>query len=268
MRMNTIGSFITLCLLTPATAHPHCQNTSMTGPDTTSVVLTDNPGDSIGDGIFISVEKMPRFEGGDINTFQKWVISEIELPAELNADSVSGRVVVSFVVNKEGSVEQVKALSSQDARLTAAVIKTVERSPHWEPGRHKDVPVAVQQFLSVTFRVVATPIDPDDEIFLEVGVMPKFRGKSLYHFSEWVASMVVYPDFALKNNIEGNVIVSFVVEKDGAVSTVEIVSSSYNIFNDEAIRVVRRSPKWTPGMKDGEPVRVKFMIPINFMLHW
>ena len=60
-----------------------------------------------------------------------------------------------------------------------------------------------------------------------------------------------------------NVTVSFIVEKDGTVSNVKVVRSVPEL-DGEAVRVVKSSPKWTPGIKDNSPVRVSFVIPINF----
>lgn len=75
-----------------------------------------------------------------------------------------------------------------------------------------------------------------------------------------------YPKEALKNNIEGKVYVSFIIEKDGSVSTATIVSGLGYGCDDEALRVISSLPKFTPGKQNGYPVRVKYTIPINFFI--
>ena len=71
---------------------------------------------------------------------------------------------------------------------------------------------------------------------------------------------------ARENRIEGRVIVSFVVEKDGFISDVEIAQSVNPILDKEALRVVKLMPKWKAGVQKGKPVRVKYSIPVNFKL--
>ena len=62
------------------------------------------------------------------------------------------------------------------------------------------------------------------------------------------------------------VLVSFVVDKDGSVAEVTIVKPVHKLFNDEAVRLIRKMPKWEPGMKDGSPVRCRYLLPVNFSL--
>ena len=78
-----------------------------------------------------------------------------------------------------------------------------------------------------------------------------------------------YPKKAMKENIQGNVIVSFVVEKDGSVSHPTIkkgIVGDGGACNSEAIRVVKKLAKFSPGIQNGKPVRVYYMLPINFKL--
>lgn len=97
-------------------------------------------------------------------------------------------------------------------------------------------------------------------------VGPDFRGGGAEEFRMWVADNVVYPKDAQENRISGKVVVSFVVEIDGSVNTVEIVSSTDNILSEEILRVIKNSPKWIPGKENGRPVRVKYTLPLEFRL--
>ena len=80
------------------------------------------------------------------------------------------------------------------------------------------------------------------------------------------AKQLIYPEIAAENGIQGRVFVSFVVEPDGSVSNVRVVRGVDPALDREAIRVVKSSPRWTPGRQRGRPVRVTFTFPIIFVL--
>jgi len=83
---------------------------------------------------------------------------------------------------------------------------------------------------------------------------------------EFVASNVHYPEEAKEKGIEGRVFVNFVVEKDGSVNEVKVRKGIGKLCDEEAVRVVKAMPKWTPGMQDGKPVRVHYNLPFFFKL--
>ena len=105
----------------------------------------------------------------------------------------------------------------------------------------------------------------NDTIYQVVDQMPEFPG-GVEAMMKYVAENVKYPESAKENNLQGRVIVKFVIEKDGSVSNVEVGRGWGNELDDEAVRVVKAMPKWKPGKQDGKPVRVSFMLPINFKL--
>ena len=92
---------------------------------------------------------------------------------------------------------------------------------------------------------------------------PQFKG-GVNEFYKFLGRSVKYPRDAFSNNISGNVVVSFVVEKDGKITDAKIVRSVYPSIDTEALRVVLASPNWIPGFQRGVPVRVKYNIPIKF----
>jgi protein TonB len=81
-----------------------------------------------------------------------------------------------------------------------------------------------------------------------------------------VYDYIKYPKSAVNAGIQGRVIVEFIVEKNGEVSSVEVTKSVDDVLDAEAVKVVKASPKWKPGIKGGEPVRVKLAVPIEFKL--
>jgi TonB family protein len=95
---------------------------------------------------------------------------------------------------------------------------------------------------------------------------PTFKGKDMDAFSAWVTSHLKYPKDAKDAGIDGTVQVKFVVGTNGGVQEVEVLQSVHPSLDAEAVRVVRSSPKWKPGMKDGKPCRVTYTLPVIFVL--
>lgn len=95
--------------------------------------------------------------------------------------------------------------------------------------------------------------------------MPEFPGGE-QEFWNFLSSNMRYPLIAMENNIEGEVVVQFIVEKDGSITDVQVVKSVDPSLDKEAVRMVRIMPKWNAGMQQGKPVRVKYIVPIKFTL--
>jgi protein TonB len=102
------------------------------------------------------------------------------------------------------------------------------------------------------------------EPLLIVEVMPSFKGGGLDKFSDWVQKMTNYPKEAADSRIQGTVVVTFVVEKDGKVSNVAILKGVHPLLDNEAVKVISSSPGWRPGLQGGQAVRIRYLIPIVF----
>ena len=87
----------------------------------------------------------------------------------------------------------------------------------------------------------------DDQPFVKVEEMPSFQGGDLQTFRNWVQGKVRYPQIAQENNISGRVFLMFVVERDGTLTNIQVLQTPDSSLSDEAIRVLKTSPKWTPG---------------------
>ena len=102
--------------------------------------------------------------------------------------------------------------------------------------------------------------------FQMVEVKPTFDGGDANKFSMWVNSQLVYPKEAKDNNIQGRVTLQFTVGKDGSVYGVKVLRGAHELLDNEAVRVVSASPKWSPGKMKGEPVAVTYTFPVIFQL--
>ena len=105
----------------------------------------------------------------------------------------------------------------------------------------------------------------EKEAFDVVEQMPQFPGGPAA-LMQFLSSNVKYPKEAFEKGIQGRVIVNFVVEKDGSITEARIVKSVDPLLDAEALRVVGTMPNWAPGTQNGEPVRVKYTVPITFRL--
>ncbi len=103
------------------------------------------------------------------------------------------------------------------------------------------------------------------EIFTIVETMPSFPGGEKKLF-EYLGKNIKYPSMAKDAGIQGVVYVSFVVEPDGSIGEVKVLRGIGGGCDEEAVRVVKAMPKWNPGKQRGKPVRVRYNLPIRFIL--
>ena len=106
----------------------------------------------------------------------------------------------------------------------------------------------------------------DDQPFVKVEQMPSFMGGDLMTFRNWVMTKLRYPQIAQENNITGRVLLMFVIERDGTLTNIQVLQTPDSSLSDEAIRILKTSPKWTPGKQRNQSVRVKYTLPIDFRI--
>jgi TonB family protein len=128
--------------------------------------------------------------------------------------------------------------------LTGEQFKAVEESVGFKP----------EPYLTQPQGVTATDSTP-----------PSFPG-GMKAFYEYLGRTIRYPEAARKQKIQGKVQLSFMVEKDGSLTNIEVKKKLGGGTDEEAVRVLRESPKWIPGTRDGQPVRVKYDMPLSFSL--
>ncbi|HTA26409.1 MAG TPA: energy transducer TonB [Bacteroidia bacterium] len=102
----------------------------------------------------------------------------------------------------------------------------------------------------------------NDKVYVIVQTQPKFHGE----VNKYLSDSINYPEDAKAKNQQGTVYVSFVVEKDGSVSTVKILRGVCPSLDNESVRVISHMPKWTPGMQNEHAVRVSYTVPIRYKL--
>ncbi len=105
----------------------------------------------------------------------------------------------------------------------------------------------------------------EDKVFVSVEKAPEFPG-GMEQFWSFLAKTMRYPAKAREQNIQGIVILQMVVEKDGSLSNIQVVRGVSEDLDREAIRLMKLSPKWMPGMQNGQAVRTQYTVPIGFAL--
>ena len=107
----------------------------------------------------------------------------------------------------------------------------------------------------------------EEDVYMVVEESPEFPGGT-NALMGYLRDNMVIPDSCRENNIQGRVLVTFIVEKDGSITKPVVVKSVNHLLDAEALRLVSAMPKWKPGRQNGQAQRVKFTIPINFRLDY
>ena len=240
--------------------------------------------------VLISVEQMPEFPGGS-PALMKYLSQNIKYPAEAQAARKEGRIIVSFVVKKDGSLDDIKIVRGVDPALDQEAKRVIAAMPKWTPGKQKGKAVNVKYTVPLMFRLPPEPeTPPAEEIkasdlsqIVVVGyapkekeenvepalkvaeVMPKFPGGE-EGLMRYLAKNIKYPVIAQENKEQGEVVIRMIIGKDGNVSNIKIIRGVSSSLNAEAIRIINNMPKWEPGLQGGKPVAVEYTVPILFKL--
>ena len=238
--------------------------------------------------IFQVVEEQPMFPGG-MQEMMKYMQKEIQYPQEALDKGIGGKVVVQFVVNKDGSITDANVVKSIDPTLDAEALRVVNSMPNWTPGKQKGEPVRVRLTLPIAFGV-SKGGDPasgtthtytkttvvkneaptqektaEDDIVNVPENIPEYPG-GMKELMKYLSMNIRYPKEAQDKGIQGRVVVQFVVNKDGSICDAKVVKPVDPQLDAEALRVVNAMPNWTPGKDKGEPVRTRFTLPVSFRL--
>ena len=232
-------------------------------PEQSPLALPSQSGE--GDDAYTAVETMPRYEGGGA-ALMKFIASNLKwIPGGKN-----GRLIMQFVVKKDGTVGDVKVLRPLSPEQDAEAERVV-RMLKFTPGMMQGKPVDVWYTLPVSFRskADAKPASPrtapaagesiaGDDAYTAVETMPRYEGGGAA-LMKFIASNLKW----IPGGKNGRLIMQFVVKKDGTVGDVKVLRPLSPEQDAEAERVVRML-KFTPGMMQGKPVNVWYTLPVSF----
>ncbi|WP_374950771.1 TonB family protein [Mucilaginibacter sp.] len=236
--------------------------------------------------VFTAVEHAPTFVGGD-KALGEFLAKNIHYPKEAREKNIQGRVIATFVVEPNGALTNVQVLRGIGYGADEETIRVLKMSPKWKPGVQNRRKVRVQYSIPVKFSLstddVAVikpqgknpPPPPAPAVVQSSGKKntvlsafeqsPQFPGGD-HEFVMYLAKNIRYPKKARENNTQGRVIVSFIVETDGSLTNLKVVRGVGDGTDEEAVRVLKASPKWIAGTQNGQKVRVNYVVPINFAL--
>lgn len=177
-----------------------------------------------------------------------------QVEEEVTATQAVTELLIVNEVEKEKEVKDASEILENTAQLGASDHEGVE-------DIRKDV---------VQKEVIEEPVKVEvkDEGPVNIAMVeqkPSFPGGDTAMYT-WLNQNINYPPAAAEEGASGKVIVQFIVEKDGSISNVKVVRGKHPALDAEALRVVKKMPKWTPGRNNGMPVRVTYNLPVNFQL--
>lgn len=124
--------------------------------DTQVAMYTWNPvveEEEKADDVFMIVEDMPTFRGGDVQKFSNWVRERVKYPQIAQENGIQGKVFIGFIVEPDGTVSNVTVLRSVDKSLDDEAVRVVTSSPKWAPGKQRGQPVRVRFSITVNFQL-------------------------------------------------------------------------------------------------------------------
>ena len=228
------------------------------------------------DEVVVVVEEMPEYPGG-VDAMMRFLGETIRYPFEAMTNGIQGRVICNFVIEKDGSVSDVQIVRGIDPHLDDEAIRVIEAMPKWKPGMQKEEIVRTRFTLPIVFRLTGDVDDnqktsdnssvPTEDIFVVVEQQPEYPD-GVEAMMKFLGDSVRYPIEAQEKGIQGRVIVNFVVNKDGSITDVNVVRGVDPSIDAEAVRVIESMPKWKPGVQRGQPVNVRYTLPVSFKLDY
>lgn len=163
-------------------------------------------------------------------------------------------------ITPDEMVDPSRELSSQEELNSSRVIISIADVDN---GNTEGVDIA--EIRREQRQIINQPPQERNQVQDHVEVMPQFPGGNS-DLMRYLGANIKYPTIAAENDIEGRVVLKFVVGKDGNISDIQVIRSLDPSCDREAIRVVKSMPKWIPGMQNGYPVAVYFTLPVLFKL--
>lgn len=204
--------------------------------------------------IFHITESMPQFPGGE-EALKQYLADSLRYPQELIDADITGRVVVEFVIDKDGNILIPQIVKSLHPVADAEAIRLIQNMPQWIPGTTQGKPTNVHYSIPLRFNRTKN----EDAILQErlADVSPSFSDKktTLREYLGWNRG-----GDAIKEHVE----VRFVIRKDGRVTDVEVTKSLSPQADAQAIELIQNMPRWTPAQVGGNPVNIYYSTNVWF----
>ena len=207
-------------------------------------------------------EQMPNFPGGE-TALMKYISEHLVYPQEAKDAGVEGRVFIGVVVMEDGNLACTKVLKGLGYGCDEAALEVFEGMPNWMPAMQRGKAICYPYEVPVFFGQKQEIVE--QELIHVVENMPEYPG-GFDALLDFINGNLEYPQEAKDAEIEGKVFVSFIVEKDGSLSSIKLLRGIGYGCDEAAMDVVRKMPKWKPATQRGKPVRMQYQFPVNFKL--
>jgi len=205
----------------------------------------------------------PTFQGKPYVSFKDWLLRKVSYPAEAVALGRSGHITANYIVEADGTIGKVAISGMPDRLLSDAVVNAIKSSPRWEPAKNQKAREPFSATVSLFFELPDKIFD--DDVYVTAEIMPKYTWGDAA-LQSFIRRNTKYPEVALAEKIEGQVVVRFIVNKDGDAEDPVILKGVHPLLDAEALRVIGRIKEFEPGYQEGNPVRVYYILPVNFSL--
>lgn len=214
------------------------------------------------DNIYIPVDIMPRFPGGEQEMY-KFIKERQKYPESAIKANAEGRVITRFTIKTDGSITNVHIIRGIHPDCDSLVMDIIKAMPKWE--WEKDVKnIKDTDFtLPVIFRLPIEGVADGEPIILSADQMPSYPGGEQAMF-EFIRDNLKWLDDG--TDFQGRVVIRFIVTKEGKIVKPVVIRSLSSATDKEALRVINLMPDWIPGKHKGELVNVYYTIPIVFRL--
>ncbi|WP_133271698.1 energy transducer TonB [Hymenobacter radiodurans] len=228
------------------------------------------------DEIYDSVAQ-PAVPVGGVEAYAQYLADNQQYPTGALQRGVQGTAPVTFVVEKSGVISNVAVTQPLDPELDKEAIRLIKGGPKWTPAQHRGAKVRQRVTVPVSFAI------PADESGATAATAPAGASASsgptmvkpdeparpvggTEAFFTWIQENQKYPALARQRKVEGRVMMEFIVEKDGSLVEPKVIKRLGSGLDEEALRLIKAAPKWTPARYKGQPMKQKMVLPVVFQL--
>ncbi len=202
-------------------------------------------------------ERNAEFPGG-VKAMKEFLMDNIEYPEISMELGDYGQVVLEFVVNKDGSLEQIKVLSGVSREIDKEAIRVIGEMPNWIPAIHKGELVRARCKIPINF------ILEDDSNIVENPEKLAFFKKGEKGINKLIRKKLNSPLVISTNYKQADIIVEFVVNINGTTEQINITGVISEKLKRDLTRLIREMENWIPAMNEGKQVRSRFVLPLSF----
>ena len=206
----------------------------------------------------------PALKIKGFSSLSLWLAKHVTLPE----GGPDGMAWVTYTVTDKGTVTDIEVDPALPQEVRGVLLHAMDSLPRLIPARTwMREPVTFRDSLPLLLhegRIYRAPVE--DKAWLVTEQLPTYQEGDLMQFRKWVMERIHYPEEMVRKKISGNVILGFVIEKDGTLGNIKVLSTPHIDLADEVIRVISRSERWSPGIQFGRVVRVRYTLPVHFRM--